>query len=148
MRLALLAFLVVVSLSGCARLSTPTAVSKAVPAPAERLLAFQDRKADAGAIIVVRDEGFFGGRCFHGIWLNGVLAARLEPAEKATFYVEPGDYILTVGNVGTGSSACDAHKDRIHRETTIRTGQQKLFRALWNANDGIPDIQPYIGQLN
>lgn len=150
MRSSVFAFLLAVSLVGCAHLSTPTAVSKATPAPPDRLIAFQagGGTKDASTIVVVRDEGLFGGRCFHGIWINGVLAARLEPSEIATFYVAPGDYVLTVGNVGTGSSPCDAHKDRIHRETTVRAGQRKIFRALWSTNDGIPDIQPYVGQLN
>lgn len=130
---------------GCAQLSTPTPFAKASQTPKERLLAFQQSdKKDGATIIVLRDDGFFGGACYHGIWINGVLAGRLEPAEVATFYVEPGDYVLTIGNVGTGSSVCDAQRDRVNRETSLRPGQRKVFRALWNKNDGMPDIQPHV----
>lgn len=145
MRYALVPISLSLALVGCAKLSTPTPVRNATPTPSERLLAFQDQaRKDLSTIVVVRDEGFFGGRCFHGIWIDGVLAGKLEPAEIANFYVEPGEHTLTVGNVGSGNSACDSHKDRIHRETTVRQNQKKVFRALWNTNDGIPDIQPYI----
>jgi hypothetical protein len=129
-----------VALSGCARLSTPVPYSEAVLTPVERLLEFQKQDGiNSSSIIVIRDEGFFGGGCYHGIWFDGKMAAKMEPGEKATFYLEPGEHILKIGNVGSG--LCD-RPERNQRETLLKPNQVKYFRALWSTLDGNPDIQP------
>lgn len=144
----LLFLLLLSSLMGCARLSTPIPYSEAIPTPKDRLFEFQQQNDKrTSSIIVVRDVSFFGGQCFHAIWIDGTLGAKMEPGETATFYLEPGEHLMKIGNVGSGDSICDAHKDRVLRETFLKPNQQKYFRALWNKNDGIPDIQP-IGSEN
>ncbi|MCK9987602.1 MAG: hypothetical protein AzoDbin1_04074 [Azoarcus sp.] len=143
----LIAALLSIALAGCARLSTLTPLPSAAPTPPDRLLAFQAPSKEASSsLVIIRDSGIFGGVCYAGIWLNGTLAARIASSETATFYLPSGEHILTIGNVGTGNSACDIHQDRTRREISLKEGQRKLYRALWNKSDGIHDLQPYIAE--
>jgi hypothetical protein len=128
---------------GCARLSTPVPYSEAILTPNDRIYEFQKQnEKNISSVVLLRDEGFFGGKCYHGVWFDGKLAAKMEPGEKASFYLEPGEHILKIGNVGSGGTICDIQLDRIQRETSLKPNQIKYFRLLWNKYDGLPDIQP------
>lgn len=123
-------------------MSTPVPFSKAKPVPQDRLLAFQKPSTESSAaLVVIRDSGFFGGKCYHAFWIDGVLAAKLEPEETATFYVKPGEHLLRVGNVGAG--LCSRFADNwTQRETSVLPNQRKFFRDLWSPQDGNADIFP------
>lgn len=125
-RLLLLTLLI----SACA--STPVPINKAIQAPAERVLAFQTQTSDKVAILaVVRDDG--PARCFAGLYINEVLAARLDVAEVARFFIEPGDVLLRVGWDPQGVGFCFSN-DWTQRETILKPGEQKSFRMTHDVN--------------
>ena len=104
-RLFLLAPLLALVVSGCA--TTPVPISKAKQAPADRVLAFQMTGGDKTATLtVIRDEGFIAIACYYAVHINQVLAARLDVAEFARFYVEPGEILLRAGRDPQGKGSC------------------------------------------
>ena len=139
-RLLLPALLLVFLLGGCA--TTPVPISAAKQAAADRVLAFQtvtDNKT--GTLTVIRDEGFIGSACYYAVHINGVLAARLDVAEFARFYVEPGEILLRAGRDPQGGGLCGVALDNwTQRETFLKPGEQKAFRLSIDSN-GKLDIQ-------
>jgi predicted component of type VI protein secretion system len=129
-----LPLLLLLLLTACA--TTPTPINEAKQIPAERLLAFQIPTSDkAATITVIRDEGFLGGGCFAGLYIDQVLAARLDVAEVAKFYVEPGEVLIRVGWDPQGRGLCAFGQDNwTQRETTLKPGEQKPFRIFLDQN--------------
>jgi|SRR5258706_817321 len=132
----------VLLLSACATTSTPIVSAK--PAPSDHLLAFQSARGgnnnNVGTLVVTRDEGFLGSGCYHAVYINKVLAARLAAGEFARFYVEPGETLLRVGRDPYGRGLCGLDQDNwTQRETTLRRGEEKFFRLSIDQN-GKPDI--------
>jgi hypothetical protein len=128
-------------LVGCA--TTPVAPSAATQVPGDRLLAFQERTADATAVLVItRDAGFPGSACYFAVTLNGTLAARLDTGETARFYMTPGEIRMRVGRDPMGRGLCGLGLDAqwTQRETVVRQEETKHFRLLIDAN-GKTDIQ-------
>lgn len=127
-------------LSACA--TTPIIPSSAIPAPTERILAFQNKDAKNNATLVVtRDEGFMGGGCYYALFINGTLAARFDVGETARFYLEPGEILLRVGRDPQGRGFCSSGQQYwTQRETILKYGDTKYFRMLLDAN-GTTDIQ-------
>lgn len=132
--------IVAAALTGCA--TTPISSTVAKPAPIERLLAFQTPLSEpAGILTVTRDVGHTGSACFYAISINGTLAARLEPGEKASFHVPSGEILMRSGSDPQGKGLCGFDKDFwTQRETQLKPGETKYFRMSINA-DGITDIQ-------
>lgn len=128
--LLLLALLV----SGCA--TTPVPISAAKQAPTDRVLAFQIAAGDKTATVtVIRDEGFIGSACYYAVHINRVLAARLDVAEFARFYVEPGEILLRAGRDPEGGGLCGVDLDNwTQRETFLKPGEQKSFRLSIDLN--------------
>jgi hypothetical protein len=56
---------------------------------------------------VTRDVGLIGSGCFLGILIDSTLAAKFDPAEAATFYVEPGEHLAAPTVIG-GRGLCGA----------------------------------------
>lgn len=114
-------------LFGCA--TTPTLISDAKQTPQDRILAFQTQDGDnTSTLIVIRDTGFLGGGCYASLYINKVLAARLDVAEVVRFYLEPGEVLLRVGLDGKG--LCSVNKNYwTQRETSLKHGEQKTFRV-------------------
>lgn len=127
-RLLLPAFLLALLLGGCA--TTPVQISEATQASADRVLAFQLATGDKPATLtVIRDEGFIGSGCYYAVHINQVLAARLDVAEFARFYVEPGEILLRVGRDPQGVGLCGFGQDQwTQRETILKPDEQKSFR--------------------
>lgn len=122
-----LAFLLL--LNGCA--STPVPLNEATQVSADRVIAFQSPDpARSATLTVVRDGGFApGGGCFRALWVNQVLAARLDTSEVAKFYVEPGELLLRVGRDPQGRGLCAPRQDHwVQRETILKPGEHKAFR--------------------
>lgn len=128
--LLLLALLV----SGCA--TTPVPISAAKQAPTDRVLAFQIAAGDKTATVtVIRDEGFIGSACYYAVHINRVLAARLDVAEFARFYVEPGEILLRAGRDPEGGGLCGVDLDNwTQREAFLKPGEQKSFRLSIDLN--------------
>ncbi len=139
-RLILPALLLALLLGGCA--TTPVPISKAKQAPPDRVLAFQISGGDKTATVtVIRDEGYTGSACYFAVYINQVLAARLDVAEFAQFYVEPGEILLRAGGDPQGIGLCAFASDMwTQRETFLKPGEQKSFRLSFDTS-GKFDIQ-------
>lgn len=136
------ALMVSAALAGCASVSTPTARGDAVKAPAERVLAFQDRNVpNAGTIVVTRDSGLVSGACYYAVAINGVLAARLDVAETVTFHVSAGEVLMRSSFDPLGKGLCTPlNMISTQRETVLKQGEVKSFRLVVDIN-GNSDIQ-------
>lgn len=133
-------FIVSLLLVGCA--TTPPPASEIKMAPANRLLAFQDKTKDVTATLVVtRDQGLIGGGCYKTLTIDSKLSARLDTSERANFYLQPGEHLLKVGvdEQGEGLCAFTAFAPWTQRETILRAGETKYFRITTDPN-GITDI--------
>lgn len=134
MKETLIVILFVLLTSGCA--TTPIQMSAAKQAPTDRVLAFQTPGGDQTATLtVIRDEGFLGSGCYYAVWVNRILAARLDVAEYARFYVEPGEILLRVGRDPQGKGLCGLEPDNwTQRETLLKPGERKSFRLSIDQN--------------
>ena len=129
-----LPLLLLLLLSACA--TTPTYIHEAEQAPVERVLAFQTPTSDkAATITIIRDEGLIGSGCFAGLYINKILAARLDVAEVVKFYVEPGEVLIRAGWDPQGRGLCAFGQDNwTQRETLLKPGEQKSFRLFLDQN--------------
>lgn len=134
MKMVLLVGVALSVLCGCA--TTPVSINDAKQVPADRLLAFQTADAAKTATLtVVRDEGFLGSGCYYGLWINKTLAARVDVAEYAKFYVEPGETLLRIGRDPQGNGLCAVDQDNwTQRETIMKAGDPKTFRMSIDVN--------------
>jgi len=139
-RLLLPALLLTLLLGGCE--TTPVPMSAAKQASADRVLAFQKPAGEKSAtLIVIRDDGLVGSGCNFALHINQVLAARLEAAEFARFYVEPGEIVLRAGWDPQGKGLCSFGQDQwTQRETFLKPGEKKSFRLSFGTS-GRFDIQ-------
>ena len=126
--------------SGCA--TTPVRHSDAIKAPQDRVLSHQTISDKAtSTIVITRDEGFLGSGCYYAVFINTILAARLNPAETVNLYVEPGEIMLKVGRDPQGKGLCAVGQDDwTQRETIMRPHETKYFRLTIDVN-GKTDIQ-------
>ncbi len=126
-------------IAGCA--TTPVSVMQAKQAPVSRLPAFQTKLSETtSTLVVTRDAGFLGGGCYYTLSINGTLAARLDVAKTARFFVVPGEILLRAGRDPQGKGLCGFGKDEwTQRETMIRPHETKYFRLSIDAN-GKTDI--------
>ena len=140
MKIIILAISITIFVTGCA--TTPIPLAQAKQAPADRVLAFQDRHGDnTSSLTVVRDEGFLGSGCFYAVHVNSTLAARLDVAESARFFVTPGETLLRVGRDPMGRGLCSVNQENwTQRETILKQGEHKVFRLSIDPN-GKLDVQ-------
>lgn len=124
-------------LAGCA--TSPVPNSQALKAPSDRLLAHQTELPDAGRITVIRDSGMLGGGCFATVFINGERAAKLNPKEKATFILPPGEWVI--GAALEGAGLCGVNEKRTEAETQLKQGQDKFFRIFSTPDAGL-DVRP------
>ena len=66
--------------AGCS--TTPIASHQAEPVPEERQFLYQYGAADAARVLVKRDTGIMGAACSTRVYLDGKLAAYLDPGER------------------------------------------------------------------
>jgi hypothetical protein len=127
-------------LTGC--VTSPTPQSEVIQAPKDRVFAYQKVPMEkSGTIFVTRDQGYSGAACFYGLWIDSILSARLDVAERAKFIVPIGEHVLKAGRDPNGSVLCGLDgATSTQRETIIREGETKYFRYILGA-DGVPDIQ-------
>ena len=129
-------------LCGCVTPTRPVPVLESKPAAADRLLAFQEKPTGASATLVVtRDKGFWGSGCYYSLAINGTLAARLDVAETARFYLAPGEILLRSGRDPSGKALCSLDQQEwTQRETILKPDETKYFRLSIDRN-GKTDIQ-------
>lgn len=133
----ILLLLASISLSGCA--TEAVLPSKAKQAPQDRLYLFQKEKVEFNSkLIVVRDSGYLGSGCFTGVYINGQRAATLDPAEKATFFLKPGE--VSIGIKGEGK-VCISDKVASMRDFNLSPNGEKAIR-LFADSSGNVDIKP------
>lgn len=125
-------------LAGCA--TSPTPSSQAKQAPASQLSAYQSKPSGAyGTLQVIRDSGHTGSLCSMAIFIDGKQAAKLDPGQKALFYLPPESVL--VGAAYTGSGVCSMGADRVEREAVMKDGVLKKYRV-FTGGDGQIDILP------
>jgi hypothetical protein len=127
-------------LSACA--SSPVSSERAAPVPPERLVAFQTAiSGPHGTIEVVRDSGFGGSGCYFGLFIDGVVAAQMGTAEKASFVVKSGEHVI--GAAPVGGSVCGAMTQSNMREISIvvRDAETRKYR-IGVAQSGDNTLQP------
>ncbi|WDH25050.1 hypothetical protein [Pseudomonas chlororaphis] len=128
----------VVLLAGCA--TSPTPSSEAKQAPASQLTAFQNKPSGSyGTLQVIRDSGHTGSLCSMAVFIEGKQAAKLDPGQKASFYLPPDS--VSVGAAYTGSGICSMGADRVEREAIVKDGAIKKYRV-FTGGDGQIDILP------
>jgi uncharacterized protein YceK len=136
MRILFLAF-AVIGLAGCS--STVIPPNQAKWAPAERIFKFQDSAQNKSSLTVIRDSGFGGAGCYASVYIDGVNVAKLDPGEKAVFYVDSGDKAVGAGLEGRG--LCGVSGERQERFINLKPNEQKYVRIFTSA-DGDMDIRP------
>ncbi|QBR32823.1 MULTISPECIES: hypothetical protein [Pseudomonas] len=130
--------MVIALLTGCSTSPTPSGVAK--QAPASQLSAFQSKPVGAyGTLQVIRDSGHTGSLCSMAVFIDGKQAAKLDPGQKASFYLPPDS--VSVGAAYTGSGICSMGADRVEREAIVKDGVVKKYRV-FTGGDGQIDILP------
>jgi hypothetical protein len=130
--------LAVALLAGCA--TSPTPSDQAKQAPVSQLTAYQSKPSGAyGTLQVIRDSGHTGSFCSMAVFIDGKQAAKLDPGQKASFFLPPESVL--VGAAYTGSGVCSIGADRVEREAVMKDGVLKKYRV-FTGGDGQIDILP------
>ena len=133
--LALLALLV---MTGCA--TSKLTPEQADPVPANRLYGFTQKMAsDDARITVIRDSGFTGSGCGLVVRIDGKRAAMLNSGELASFYVDPGEHVISAGL--SGQALCSSLIDKTI-ELNVKPNQERIYRLSVDQNGFY--INPYI----
>ncbi|WP_240494244.1 hypothetical protein [Pantoea sp. 1.19] len=100
---------------------------------------YQIQNEEANAkLIVVRDEGYLGSACFTGVYLNNTRAAVLDPGEKATFYLKPGEWNVAVKGEG---KMCISDTVPSGRDINLQANQTKAVRLFADPSGNV-DVKP------
>ncbi|WP_130908280.1 hypothetical protein [Pseudomonas sp. Sample_16] len=125
-------------LAGCA--TSPTPSGEARQAPPSQVLGYQSKPTGAyGTIQVIRDSGHTGSLCSMAVFIDGRQAAKLDPGQKASFYLPPDS--VSLGAAYTGSGICSMGAERVEREAVVKDGAVKKYRV-FTGGDGQIDILP------
>jgi hypothetical protein len=129
----------VLALAGC--VTKPPRQDQLRQPPGDRLLAFQSPSDGDSTIEVIRDVGYAGSACYHAVFLDGKVVAKLATGERAIFHVPSGEHV--VGTWTTGSGLCGYREGQDRRETVavLRPGDVKKFRITITPGAG-PAIDP------
>jgi len=132
---------IIFMLWGCS--TAQTAMTSSKPTPKERLLAYQnaDDKSQT-ELIIIRDHGIAGSACYYAFFIDNVLAARMDVAERASFYLEPGKRSLKITRDPQGKGLCGLGDDAVEKEVSFIPNEKKSFR-LYVDLSGQPDIKSY-----
>ena len=127
-------------LGGCATAPIPS--KDAIDVPSERVYSFKlPTTPESAKAIVIRDSGMLGGGCFLALWIDGTLAGRFNPAEKAEFFISPGERVLRVGRDPQGKALCALDGDNwTQRESVFKPQETKYFR-LRIGREGKADVE-------
>ncbi|GIZ11324.1 3-isopropylmalate dehydratase [Pseudomonas sp. NCCP-436] len=111
------------------------------PVSEDRLLAFQEPRAEDARIVVNRDFGVMGGGCYVAIEVDRQVAARIGVGEVATFHVRPGTRVVGITPDRMDDTLCGL--GRLLREVAVplREGETQRLRII-SQNRGGFDIVP------
>ena len=124
-------FILFATISAAISACSTTAVSlrDATQVPSSRVTRYATPKPNTAKLIVIRDSGFVNGGCYMGLYVNGVLSARLATSEKVTLYVDQGEILIGAGNDTYARGPCSFAPNQItSRETILKAGEVKIFR--------------------
>lgn len=114
--------------------------NNAHPIPESEITAFNPKGAPV-TVMVVRDSGLLGSGCDMGVYIDGVLAARLGSGESVGLAVPPGSVVL--GVAPTGAALCSGGMNAVRAtEVTVVAGKVKAFRISGDMSGFY--IQPHI----
>ncbi|AGO56556.1 hypothetical protein SOD_c35980 [Serratia plymuthica 4Rx13] len=137
MRKLLYIIAVTTVLSGCSTSAVPP--SKAIQAPPDRIFKYQKNESGYSRLTVVRDSGLISGGCYATVYINSVPVAKLNPKEKASFYLPNGEWI--VGAAIEGKGLCGSGGERQERYISIKNMDDKVVRVFSDESGNI-DIRP------
>jgi hypothetical protein len=138
MKLLPLALLALLALSGCA--TSKLTPEQADPVPADRLYGFTQKTAsDDARITVIRDGGFFGSGCTLVVYIDGKRVAEMNSGELASFYVTPGERVISTGVSGRG--LCSGYVDQ-SVEIMAKPNQIRAYRLSFDQSGF--HIGPYV----
>lgn len=134
--------LALLGLAGCA--TQQVAPSAAHFVPADRAIALQQPVPGGGAVTVVRDAGITGSGCYAGVFVNGVMAAKLGTSEKVRLYLPAGRSIIGAHSVGAALCGLkmQARGERAS-EVYVASGDD-LFYRLAMSSDGTVTVTPLV----
>jgi|TARA_R100001039_G_C1778178_1_gene66196 hypothetical protein len=116
----LITTVLMLTITGCS--TTPISSLDADPVPPERIYAHnQPLQEEHGTLTLTRDSGLLGSACGIIVKINGVLTAKLDPAETVSLDLTPGTYIVSASaDQGLCETGVKEVKDTITPNTTIR----------------------------
>ncbi|WP_155950898.1 hypothetical protein [Rhodanobacter sp. OR87] len=112
--------------------------------PADRAIALQTPVDGGGAVTIVRDAGFLGGGCYAGVFVNGTLAAKLNPSEKVRLYLPAGRSIIGAHSVGAALCGMKIQARGERASEIIVTAGDNLFFRLALSTDGTVTVTPLV----
>ncbi|MGJ0125949.1 hypothetical protein [Pantoea sp. RHCKP32] len=124
-------------LTGCSTAVVPP--GEAITAPNDRVFKYQSSSAGDSALTIIRDSGMIGAGCFATVYINGERVAKLNPKEKATFYLPTGEWAIGANVEGNG--LCAFSGERQERYISLKSGEHKAARV-FTGDDGVMDIRP------
>lgn len=124
-------------LTACSTTLVPP--NEARQATQDRLFKYQETKPGLSKVTIIRDSGMIGGGCFATVFLNGEPAAKLDPKEKATFYLTPGEW--AIGASAEGKGLCNYGGQRQERYINIPPHEERYLR-IFTSDGGDMDIRP------
>ena len=128
------AWIVAVATLAAACATKPVPSSNAKPVPAERVLApdFLRPQAGRALLVVTRDKGLKAGVCTVGLFVDGTLVADLRTSEQVRLFVDEGEHLVGV-NSRTGACFVGAAQVAI----TVTRAKPVLLRIGAGGGEGI-----------
>lgn len=138
MRQLITAAAITTMLSGCA---APPTLGEATPIPNNRLLAYQvEEHGKHASVTVFRESAIPSAQCYFAVYVDGVLSARLDNNEKASFYLKPGRHLIGVGADPQGAGNCSGNSGYKREVATwVEVGEKQTFRIAFQP---MLDIRP------
>jgi hypothetical protein len=136
---------IVLLLTGCVVSPSSTelvTVFNSKPVPSDRIYAFNKSiDGPSGTIIVIRDSGLVLSPCYLNFDIEGKIAGRFGPEDRASFTVPARELVISVENDNSDTGMCwlVSHSS-VGIETVIKENQTKYFR-LTVSSMGKVDIQ-------
>ncbi|QXO42224.1 hypothetical protein JA116_16795 [Morganella morganii] len=129
--------LAVLFIAGCSTSAVNQSTAKL--APSEQVFLYQIKSSEySSSITVVRDTGLHGAACLSTVYIDGIKAAKLDTAEKVTFYIQPGNHVIGAGFEKEGLFCGD--RVRQERDITIKADESRAYRVFTD-QDGNIDIR-------
>lgn len=83
------------------------------------MFAYQKSEEGFAKLIVTRDVGAYNGGCYTMFYINGELAGRFDPGERAIFYVPAGRIEFQHGSDKLGRGLCSIANNKMSKNRSI-----------------------------